>query len=88
MVKPKGWGLTPKENQMQRYSINYFNQKTIGYFGDLDGAIAYAEDFMRRLILSYVGDIVISDQYGHEVAIQTYEAVEDGSSVCGDWRVL
>ena len=70
----------------QRYAINYFDQKEIGYYGTLTDAIDYAESFARNLILSYKGSIVISDENGDTVAYQRWIEREDGSSVSCDWE--
>ena len=73
---------------MKRYAINYFDEKEVGYFGTLDGAIEYAEGFARLLALTYRGDIVITDDCGVEVARQHWEVNEDGSSSPLDWERL
>lgn len=70
---------------MQRYEINYFNEETVYYFGDIDDAIAYAESFQRRLLLTYNGSIEIADERGRLVATQEWVAAEDGSCSPKDW---
>lgn len=69
----------------QRYTINYFNVKEIRYFGDLDGAIGYAESFARELVLPYKGLIIISDENGNPVATQRWLEDEEGCSHPYDW---
>ena len=73
---------------MKRYVINYFNEKKVGYFGTLENAIGYADGFANSLVLTYRGDIVITDNYGSEVARQHWEVNEDGSSSPLDWERL
>ena len=73
---------------MNKYNINYFNQKTIGYAGaTIEDAIRYAESFVRNLALHYVGEIVIEDEYGTVVAFQKWTELEDRSCVPSDWEV-
>lgn len=69
---------------MNLYSINYFNEKTIGYYGELEDAIKYAESFARNLILTYRGSIVISTG-GYVVATQRWEE-KDGCSYPDGWE--
>ena len=71
---------------MTHYNINYFNEKEIGYFGTLKGAIDYAESFAGNLVLSYKGEIVITNDYGHIVAKQKWNETEDRCSIPSDWE--
>lgn len=71
---------------MQRFNINYFGEREVGYFGTLDGAIAYAERHIRTLISSHRGEIVISTDKGIPVATQTWTKNPDGSSSPSDWE--
>lgn len=72
---------------MQRYTINYFNEKEIGYFGNLSDCLDYAESFARNLILTYKGDIVIKDANGRVVARQHWFEADDGTSSPSDWKM-
>jgi len=71
---------------MEKFVINYFNEREVGYFGTVEGAIEYAEGFARNLILTYDGEISIRDGNGDEVASQKWNVAEDGSSTPEDWR--
>ena len=71
----------------QRYLIDYFGQKSVGYCGTLEGAMEYAERFMRLLALHYVGDVVITDENDMVVATWTWVESPDGSSEPKDWEV-
>ena len=46
---------------MKTYTINYFEETTVNYFGTLSGAIHYAETFIDNLVLSMNGSIKIYD---------------------------
>ena len=73
---------------MTTYTINYFNEKTIGYAGNsVEDAVRYAERFAGNLILHYVGEIVIENEYGAIVASQKWTELEDRSSVPSDWEI-
>lgn len=71
----------------QRYIINYFGEKEIGYFGTLKGAIKYAESFAVNLILSYKGKITIFNEYGSVVAEQKWEEPESGVVFPSSWEI-
>lgn len=50
------------KNLHNYYTINYFNEKKVTYYGTLEGAKAYAEEYMSRyLTLSCIGSIQIMD---------------------------
>ena len=69
---------------MNLYSINYFNEKTIGYYGTLEDAMDYADSFARNLILGYRGNIVVSSD-GCVVATKRY-IERDGCAYPEDWE--
>lgn len=71
----------------QRYIINYFGEKEIGYFGTLNGAIRYAESFADNLALTYKGEIKIFNEYGVVVAKQKWWEDEDGEFNHSVWGV-
>jgi len=71
---------------MEHYNINYFGEKEIGYFGDFEDAIEYAERFARNLILTYRGAITITDDYGRVVAKQKWSVNKNGYSTPSDWE--
>ena len=73
---------------MRVFHINYFNEKTVPYFGTLDGAIDYAELMARNYALCYRGSIVIADEYGNVYAQQDWVTNEDGSSEPLEWHRL
>ena len=59
----------------QRYTINYFNDGAITYYGSLEGAIKHAEQMMNLIVsctMSKGDSITITNEYGKRVACQTW----------------
>lgn len=71
---------------MQRYEINYFDEKSVGYFGTLEGAIEYAESFARNLVLTCRGDVAIADCDGRIVARQRWTRDGQGRASPSVWE--
>ena len=71
---------------MEHYNINYFGEKEIGYYGTRRGAIEYAESFAGSLMLTYKGEIVITDDYGRIVAKQKWTEDKNGYAIPSDWE--
>ena len=66
------------------YSINYFGDKTVTYYGTLEDAMDYADSFASHLILTYMGSIVISHD-GFPVATKRF-VQKDGCAYPEDWE--
>jgi len=65
------------------FTINYFGEKAVSYWGTLAGAKQYADDFSANLALTYNGDLVISDDAG-DICKQTWAK----GKLTADWHFI
>lgn len=65
--------LRKKGKEMKNYTIDFFGEKELGYFGNLDGAKEYAEQncngfgIKRPSILIKIGNRVVATQEWEKV---------------------